>query len=191
MIINKIFRDRYNEELSVWLDEQAQLGAIVPSVVPAGTVTRRATHKLWLTSSNPKEKVVGSDLKSMVQCADGWRLVGADVDSQEQWLAAIFGDSFHDSRRAGATPFANMLLAGNKSEGTDLHSVVGKEVGIKRDQAKVSSSVRMFDLISQAFYLDELSGFGPFQDRIIDEVSLNKITMNGWEVKIFWLKIGT
>lgn len=57
-----IFRDRYNEELAVWLDEQGELGAIVPSVTPAGTVTRRATHKLWLTSANPKDKVIGSDL---------------------------------------------------------------------------------------------------------------------------------
>ncbi|KAL3110119.1 hypothetical protein niasHT_015722 [Heterodera trifolii] len=138
------YRDRYNEELSIWLDEQKQIGAIVPSVIPAGTVTRRATHKLWLTSANPKENVVGSDLKSMIQCSDGWKLVGADVDSQEQWLAAIFGDSFQQSRRAGATPFSNMLLAGSKSDGTDLHSVVGKEVGITRNQAKTLNYARLY-----------------------------------------------
>uniref|UniRef100_A0A914HVI7 DNA-directed DNA polymerase n=1 Tax=Globodera rostochiensis TaxID=31243 RepID=A0A914HVI7_GLORO len=138
------YRDRYREELPVWLDEKMQMGALVPSVIPSGTVTRRATHKLWLTSTNPKENVVGSDMKSMVQCADGWKFVGADVDSQEQWLAALFGDSFHESLRAGATPFSNMLLAGNKNDGTDLHSVVGKEVGITRNQAKTLNYARLY-----------------------------------------------
>ena len=98
----------------------------------------------------------------MIQCTDGWFLVGADVDSQEQWIAALFGDSLHESRRAGATPFSNMLLVremqewpllssdqsmipipfaqtGNKSDRTDLHSVVAKQVGITRDQAKVAA----------------------------------------------------
>lgn len=74
----------------------------------------------------------------MIQCSNGWFLVGADVDSQEQWIAALFGDSAHESRRAGATPFSNMLLAGDKAKFTDLHSVVAKEVGISRDQAKAS-----------------------------------------------------
>ena len=73
----------------------------------------------------------------MVQCTDGWYLVGADVDSQEQWIAALFGDSMHENRRAGATPFSNMLLAGDKATQTDLHSVVAKQVGISRDHAKV------------------------------------------------------
>jgi len=45
--------------------------------------------------------MIGSDLKSMVQCTDGWNLVGADVDSQEQWLAALFGDSITAEKRAG------------------------------------------------------------------------------------------
>uniref|UniRef100_A0A183BPM5 DNA-directed DNA polymerase n=1 Tax=Globodera pallida TaxID=36090 RepID=A0A183BPM5_GLOPA len=121
------YRDRYREELPVWLDEQKQMGALVPSVIPSGT-----------------ENVVGSDMKSMVQCADGWKFVGADVDSQEQWLAALFGDSFHESLRAGATPFSNMLLAGNKNNGTDLHSVVGKKVGITRSQAKTLNYARLY-----------------------------------------------
>ena len=29
----------------------------------------------------------------MVQAHDGMRIVGADVDSQEQWLAAVYGDA--------------------------------------------------------------------------------------------------
>ena len=88
--------------LAMWFDDAGKVGAIAPSVIPAGTVTRRAVHKLWLVSSNPKvnrdccdvwpetsilslqERMIGSDFKSMVQCTDGWNLVGADVDSQKQ-----------------------------------------------------------------------------------------------------------
>lgn len=57
--------------------------------------------------------MIGSDLKSMIQCPEGWSLVGADVDSQEQWIAALFGDSACGVNQAGATQFSNMLLAGN------------------------------------------------------------------------------
>jgi hypothetical protein len=38
----------------------------------------------------------------------------------------------------GCTPFSWMLLRGNKSDGTDQHSVVAKELGVTRDEAKVS-----------------------------------------------------
>jgi hypothetical protein len=73
-----------------------------------------------------------------VQCPVGWKIVGADVDSQEQWIAAIIGDSVSDKPKAGATPFSHMLLAGEKAKKTDLHSVVAREVGISRDNAKVA-----------------------------------------------------
>ena len=36
---------------------------------------------------------VGSELKSMVQAPPGYHFVGADVDSQELWIAAVLGDA--------------------------------------------------------------------------------------------------
>lgn len=36
---------------------------------------------------------VGSELKAMVQAPPGYVLVGADVDSQELWIAAVLGDA--------------------------------------------------------------------------------------------------
>ena len=36
---------------------------------------------------------MGSELKAMVRAPPGYCLVGADVDSQELWIAAILGDS--------------------------------------------------------------------------------------------------
>ncbi|VDK30495.1 unnamed protein product [Anisakis simplex] len=46
--------DRFNEQVTVWFDDDGKEGAIAASVIPAGTITRRAVHKLWLTAINPK-----------------------------------------------------------------------------------------------------------------------------------------
>lgn len=35
-------------------DEEGQYGAIVPQVITAGTVTRRAVEPTWLTASNAR-----------------------------------------------------------------------------------------------------------------------------------------
>jgi hypothetical protein len=53
-----IFSGRVKEQLAVWLDDDAHEGAIVPCVIPAGTVTRRAVEKLWLTASNAKVRIL-------------------------------------------------------------------------------------------------------------------------------------
>lgn len=55
----------------------------------------------------PQPDRVGSELKAMVQAPPGYVLVGADVDSQELWIAAVLGDAhfagMHGERgRAGA-----------------------------------------------------------------------------------------
>lgn len=36
---------------------------------------------------------IGSELKAMVQAPPGYHIIGADVDSQELWIAAIFGEA--------------------------------------------------------------------------------------------------
>lgn len=46
-----------------------------------------------LTSLFPQPDRVGSELKAMVQAPPGYVLVGADVDSQELWIAAVLGDA--------------------------------------------------------------------------------------------------
>ena len=35
---------------------------------------------------------MGSELKAMVQAPHGYHFVGADVDSQELWIASVLGD---------------------------------------------------------------------------------------------------
>ncbi|VDM96842.1 unnamed protein product [Thelazia callipaeda] len=139
------YRDRFQEQVAIWLDEEGEEGAIAPSIIPFGTITRRAVHKLWLTAINQKDdQMIGTNLKSMVECPQDWYIVGADVDSQEQWIAALLGDCCVSKGIAGATPFSNMLLAGSKLDHSDLHSVVAKEVGISRDKAKILNYARLY-----------------------------------------------
>ncbi|XP_043934146.1 DNA polymerase subunit gamma-1 [Protopterus annectens] len=124
-------------------DEDIKYGAILPQVVTAGTVTRRAVEPTWLTASNARNDRVGSELKAMVQVPPGYHLVGADVDSQELWIAAILGDA-HFAGMHGCTAFGWMTLQGKKSNGTDLHSKTALTVGISREHAKIFNYGRIY-----------------------------------------------
>ncbi|KAI1904109.1 hypothetical protein AGOR_G00002300 [Albula goreensis] len=149
---------RISSQLVVWLrkaelqpairrhddyDEEGQYGAILPQVVTAGTVTRRAVEPTWLTASNARKDRVGSELKAMVQVPPGYHLVGADVDSQELWIAALLGEAQFAGLH-GCTAFGWMTLQGKKSEGTDLHSRTAEAAGISREQAKVFNYGRIY-----------------------------------------------
>lgn len=124
-------------------DNDAQYGAILPQVITAGTVTRRAVEPTWLTASNARRDRVGSELKAMVQVPPGYHLVGADVDSQELWIAAVLGEA-HFAGMHGCTAFGWMTLQGKKSQGTDLHSRTADAVGISREHAKVFNYGRIY-----------------------------------------------
>nr|XP_057931486.1 DNA polymerase subunit gamma-1 isoform X1 [Doryrhamphus excisus] len=124
-------------------DEEGQYGSILPQVVTAGTVTRRAVEPTWLTASNARRDRVGSELKAMVQVPPGYHLVGADVDSQELWIAAVLGEA-HFAGMHGCTAFGWMTLQGKKSQGTDLHSRTADAVGISREHAKVFNYGRIY-----------------------------------------------
>ncbi|XP_028679587.1 DNA polymerase subunit gamma-1 [Erpetoichthys calabaricus] len=132
-----------NVQKHVDFDEETQCGAILPLVITAGTVTRRAVEPTWLTASNARRDRVGSELKAMVQAPPGYHLVGADVDSQELWIAAILGDA-NFAGMHGCTAFGWMTLQGKKSQGTDLHSRTAAAVGISREQAKIFNYGRIY-----------------------------------------------
>ncbi|KAM9533249.1 DNA polymerase subunit gamma-1 isoform 1-T1 [Guaruba guarouba] len=124
-------------------NEEDDYGAILPQVVTAGTITRRAVEPTWLTASNARADRVGSELKAMVQVPPGYSLVGADVDSQELWIAAVLGEA-HFAGMHGCTAFGWMTLQGKKSNGTDLHSKTAATVGISREHAKVFNYGRIY-----------------------------------------------
>lgn len=107
-----------------------------------GTVTRRAVENTWLTASNAKKNRIGSEQKAMVQAPPGYKFVGADVDSEELWIASLIGDSLFKIH--GGTALGWMTLEGTKSEGTDLHSKTASILGISRNEAKVFNYGRIY-----------------------------------------------
>ncbi|CAG8610371.1 13533_t:CDS:2, partial [Racocetra fulgida] len=118
------------------------IGMILPQTLTMGTITRRAVEKTWMTASNTKENRIGSELKTKIQAPKGYKIIGADVDSEELWIASLIGDSqfgFH-----GATALGWMTLQGNKVAGTDLHSRTAKILKISRSDAKVFNYGRIY-----------------------------------------------
>lgn len=95
----------------------------------------------------------------MVQAPPGYRLVGADVDSQELWIASVLGDAYACGEH-GATPLGWMTLSGSKSNGSDMHSITAKAVGISRDHAKVINYARIYGA-GQLFAETLLRQFNP------------------------------
>ena len=123
-------------------DKPEDLGFILPQVIPMGTITRRAVENTWLTASNAKGNRVGSELKSMIRAPPGYCFVGADVDSQELWIASLVGDA--QFRLHGGNAIGFMTLEGTKAAGTDLHSKTAKILGISRNDAKVFNYGRIY-----------------------------------------------
>ncbi|CAE6410405.1 unnamed protein product [Rhizoctonia solani] len=121
---------------------QKKYGMILPQVITMGTVTRRAIEKTWLTASNAKENRIGSELKTLVRAPEGYAIVGADVDSEELWIASVIGDAQFGIH--GATAIGWMTLEGTKAAGTDLHSKTASILGISRNQAKVFNYSRIY-----------------------------------------------
>lgn len=117
-------------------------GFILPQVIPMGTITRRAVENTWLTASNAKANRVGSELKAMVKAPKGYSFVGADVDSEELWIASLVGDAQFQLHGGNAIGF--MTLEGTKAAGTDLHSKTAKILGISRNDAKVFNYGRIY-----------------------------------------------
>uniref|UniRef100_A0A182K7I2 DNA polymerase subunit gamma-1 n=1 Tax=Anopheles christyi TaxID=43041 RepID=A0A182K7I2_9DIPT len=150
-------RDRIRGQLVVWC-QLGESGAIIPQVVVCGTLTRRAMEPTWMTASNAQRERVGSELRAMVQAPPGYRLVGADVDSQELWIASVLGDA--GTGLHGGTPFGWMTLSGTKATRTDMHSVTAQAVGISRDHAKVLNYARIYGA-GQQFSERLLKQFNP------------------------------
>lgn len=122
-------------------------------------MTRRAMEPTWMTASNAHQERIGSELRAMVQAPPGYNFVGADVDSQELWIASVLGDAKF-AKMHGATPLGWMTLSGTKSNGTDMHSVTAKAVGISRDHAKIINYARIYGA-GQNFAEQLLRQFNP------------------------------
>ncbi|TLS29723.1 hypothetical protein PpBr36_00591, partial [Pyricularia pennisetigena] len=123
-------------------ESETKSGFILPQLIPMGTITRRAVENTWLTASNAKKNRVGSELKAMVKAPPGYSFVGADVDSEELWIASVVGDATFKIHGGNAIGF--MTLEGTKAAGTDLHSRTASILGITRNDAKVFNYGRIY-----------------------------------------------
>lgn len=151
-------RDRIQNQMVIW-HNGGEIGSIIPQVVVCGTLTRRAMEPTWMTASNAQHERIGSELRGMVEAPPGYKFVGADVDSQELWIASVLGDA-SAAKCHGATPLGWMTLNGTKSDGSDMHSVTAKAVGISRDHAKVINYARIYGA-GQRFAERLLKQFNP------------------------------
>ncbi|RVD88516.1 uncharacterized protein DFL_002698 [Arthrobotrys flagrans] len=122
--------------------DRNELGLILPQIVTMGTITRRAIENTWLTASNAKKNRVGSELKAMIQAPLGYCFVGADVDSEELWIASLIGDA--EFKMHGGNAIGFMTLEGSKAAGTDMHSRTASVLGISRNNAKVFNYGRIY-----------------------------------------------
>ncbi|KAI1280932.1 DNA polymerase subunit gamma-1 [Halotydeus destructor] len=138
----KMNSKRITSQMAVTLNERHE-AAILPRAIVAGTVTRRAVEPTWLTASNAYKDRIGSELKAMISAPAGYKFVGADVDSQELWIASLLGDSFF-AKIHGSTGIGWMTLQGTKTDGTDMHSKTAQLVKIDRNQAKILNYGRIY-----------------------------------------------
>jgi DNA polymerase gamma 1 len=143
-------RERIGSQMPVYAEDvdmgvpsgELGTGMILPRIIPMGTVTRRGVEDTWLTASNAKKTRIGSELKAMVRAPPGYSFVGADVDSEELWIASVMGDSLFGIH--GGTALGWMTLEGTKNEGTDLHSKTAAILNISRNQAKIFNYGRIY-----------------------------------------------
>jgi len=107
----------------------------MPEIIAHGTVTRRTVESLMVTMCSTKNWRLGTELKTRVQCPDGWKIVGADFDGQELQIASIYADAW-EGGFIGASPMSFTILSGSKEQGTDAHTALAKATDISRDTAK-------------------------------------------------------
>ena len=108
----------------------------MPEIIAHGTVTRRTVESLMVTMCSTKPHRVGTELKTRVECPEGWKIVGADFDGQELQIASIYADAW-EGGFVGASPMAHTVLSGSKEKGTDAHTKLATAVDIDRDTAKI------------------------------------------------------
>jgi len=127
-------RSRVLGQLPRKCGDDTDVSVIVPQTVPHNTATNRAGERLWLTVPDPKPDKIGTEVKTRVQVKSPYTFVSSDYDGQESVVASIFADSYY--KIAGSTQFGHSVLAGSKEDGTDMHSMTAKTIGISRTIAK-------------------------------------------------------
>jgi len=119
---------------------------IEPTLLAAGTTSRRCVEGLWLTVSSAKKDIVGSELKGLVRTISwdkelpedapgNYKMVGADMDAQELKIASCYADAYLHGV-FGSSPMGYTQLLGDKDKKTDGHSLLANFLAMARDIAK-------------------------------------------------------
>jgi DNA polymerase gamma 1 len=135
-------KSRVLEQLPVPALDDPDTLIIIPAAVPMNTASNRSGENLWLTSCSPDKNKIGTEIKSRVQVKSPYAFVGSDYDAQESVIGSIYGDTVY--KIAGSTQFGHAVLAGSKYDGTDMHSVTAKTIGIPRSASKAANYALLF-----------------------------------------------
>lgn len=127
-------RSRVLEQCPIPALDDPSTMIIVPAAVSHNTASNRSGEALFLTVPSPTASKIGTEIKSRVQVKSPYTFIQSDYDSQEAVIASIYGDTVY--KIAGSTQFGHAVLAGSKSDGTDMHSVTARKIGISRSVAK-------------------------------------------------------
>lgn len=98
-------------------------GFILVTNLTPGTISGRCSHKIFQVMPNTKFPKLGTELKHMVQVPIGYSRVGADFDSQEAVIGAIYADMATGNVPMG-NMFSQMVLCGDKKTGTTPHLLI-------------------------------------------------------------------
>jgi DNA polymerase gamma 1 len=127
-------RSRVIEQLPLPAEDDNDVKIVIPQTIPHNTVSNRAGEHLWLTVPDPKADKIGTEVKTRVQVKSPYTFVSSDYDGQEAVVASIFADT--EYKISGSTQYGHSVLAGSKDDGTDMHSMTAKRIGISRTVAK-------------------------------------------------------
>jgi DNA polymerase-1 len=117
------------EGKEAWL-KRVKAGRIHGGVLTCGTITRRCAHIAPNIAQAVKVgKPYGFEFRSLFMASAGFILVGCDADSLELRMLGGYMAPYD----GGA--YIDVILKGNKANGTDMHCVNAKAIGL--DPAKL------------------------------------------------------
>ena len=108
----------------------------MPEIIAHGTVTRRTVESLMVTMCSTKKHRIGTELKTRVECPDGWKIVGADFDGQELQIASIYADCMGRRLHWRKSDGSHHSVRFESRKELTLTPHLATAVGIDRDTAK-------------------------------------------------------
>ncbi|MGL4569027.1 MAG: hypothetical protein ACRCU6_10955, partial [Fusobacteriaceae bacterium] len=116
-------------------EDGSRMTLVAPHVKAHGTSSSRAIENVFLVAASHATGKIGSEIAQMAYSyPNTYKFVGHDVDSEELQIARIYGDSY--AGVSGSNPFSQAILTGRKEDGTEFHSITGKEAEVSRDCSK-------------------------------------------------------